>query len=253
MSTFFDTGHAKNVANLDKLNQLITTFGASYNPINPRISSTALQTLHTSASSILTNVYNALTSWKDKTNDREVAFIDLTKLATKLLGALESSGASEQTIADFRFLVRKMRGDGKLTKADAGIAPNPNAPPSEDNGNSNSQQSFDNKLQHFNQMILLLRNEPLYTPNEPDYQITALQTRLANVTTLNTAANASYANLKSARISRNSAFYAKDTGMLDLVKQSKAYIKSLFGSTSQQYKAARAIKFFRVIKRNQAV
>ncbi len=253
MSTFFDTGHAKNVANLDKLNQLIITFGATYNPVNPKITAIALQTLHASTSTILTSVYNSLTTWKDKTNDREVAFEDLTKLSTKLLGALESSGAAEQTVDDFRFLVRKMRGDGKHTSTSAQIPPDPNSPAPESNGYSNSQQSFDNKVQHFNQMILLLRSEPLYTPNEIEFQFATLQTQLTNLTALNTEANGALATLKASRIERNTALYAKDTGLLDLVKLVKSYIKSLFGSTSQQYKAARAIKFFRVLKRNQAV
>lgn len=253
MSTIFDTGHAKNVANLDKLNQLITTYGATYNPINARISSAALQTLYTSTSGVLTSLNNALMAWKDKTNDRETAFEDLTKLSTKLLGALEGSGANEQTVADFRFLVRKMRGDGKTSRPDTTVPPANGSPSPEDNGNSNSQQSFDNKVQHFSQMIPLLRNEPLFMPNEPDFQIAGLQTRLTAITTLNTAANFCYANLKAARIARNTALYAKDTGLLDIVKQTKAYIKSLYGATSQQYKAARAIKFFRVVKRSQAV
>ena len=37
MSNYFETGHAKNVANLLKLNQLIVTFGTTYNPSNNAI------------------------------------------------------------------------------------------------------------------------------------------------------------------------------------------------------------------------
>ncbi|MFN8114464.1 MAG: hypothetical protein U0W65_00005, partial [Bacteroidia bacterium] len=73
-----------------------------------------------------------------------------------------------------------------------------------------------------------------------------------NLTNLNNAANTSYANLKNARIQRNLFFYAKDTGLLDLVKQVKAYIKSLYGATSQQYIAANAIKFTRVVSKKSA-
>jgi hypothetical protein len=49
--------------------------------------------------------------------------------------------------------------------------------------------------------------------------------------------------LKNARIQRNTFFYAKDTGLLDLVKQVKAYIKSVYGASSPQYRAANDIKF----------
>jgi hypothetical protein len=46
MSTFFETGHAKNVANLLKLNQQIATYGLTYNPSNNAIKATVLATLY---------------------------------------------------------------------------------------------------------------------------------------------------------------------------------------------------------------
>jgi hypothetical protein len=90
MSTFFDSGHAKNAFNLDKLNQILATFGASYNPANPVIGTAALTLLHTNANTKLNAVSQALTDWKNATNDREIAFQDLAKFCTQLLGALES-------------------------------------------------------------------------------------------------------------------------------------------------------------------
>jgi hypothetical protein len=39
---------------------------------------------------------------------------------------------------------------------------------------------------------------------------------------------------------------------LDIVKQTKAYIKSLYGASSQQYQAANAIKFTRVVPKKSA-
>lgn len=260
MSNYYETGHAKNVANLLKLNQLIATFGTTYNPSNNAIKTTALATLYTNANTKLSDVNNNFTSWKNATNSRELAFDPLRKEVTQILGALQSSGATQQTIDDLTFQVNKFRSSGsKLTKADAGISDTPAAEkvagtsdPTETKTISTSQQSFDNQLQHFQKIILILQSVPTYNPNETPFKVVTLQTQLTNLTNLNNAANTSYANLKNARIQRNLFFYAKDTGLLDLVKQVKAYIKSLYGATSQQYIAANAIKFTRVVSKKSA-
>ncbi|MBI2720942.1 MAG: hypothetical protein HYX39_02080 [Bacteroidetes bacterium] len=259
MATQYERGHAKNVANLLKFNQHIATLGLTYNPANTIITATALATLHTTANTLLTNVNLAYNSWKKATNDREIAFLPLDKLSTQLLGALQSTSASTQTVNDMVSLVRKLRGDGKLTKGDAGITedqvqaiPNPTPAPEAVVTISNSQRSFDNKLQHFSKIILLLQSVPSYAPNEVPFQVASLQTLFNNLTLLNNAANVSYANLKAARIARNLTFYAADTGMLDRIRKAKSYIKSLFGASSQQFAAAKDIKFFRVVSKKKA-
>jgi hypothetical protein len=260
MSNYYETGHAKNVANLLKLNQLIATLGTTYNPSNPAIKAPALAALYTNANTKLSDVNNNFTAWKNATNSRELAFEPLRKEATQILGALQSTGAVQQTLDDFAFQVNKFRSSGsKLTKADAGIVETPPTEKTADASDteeaktiSTSQQSYDNQLQHFQKMILILQSVPAYNPNENTFKVATLQTKLTTLTTLNNAANTSYANLKNARIQRNLFFYAKDTGLLDLVKQVKAYIKSVYGTTSQQYIAANAIKFTRVIPKKSA-
>lgn len=260
MSNYFETGHAKNVANLLKLNQFIATLGASYNPSNNSIKATALATLYTNANTKLSDVNTNFTTWKSATNQRELGFDPLRKLSTQILGALQSTGVAQQTIDDFAFQVAKFRSSGaKLTKADAGkssslVPPSTTDPGTVEDSNSisTSQQSFDNQLQHLQKMILILQGVATYNPNETAFKVVTLQTQLTNLTTANNTANTSYATLKNARIQRNTFFYAKDTGLLDIVKQVKAYIKSLYGASSQQYVAANDIKFTRVVPKKSA-
>lgn len=256
MSKQFDSGHAKNVANLSVLNQIVTTFGAAYNPSNTAISKSGLKALHLNADAKLTAVNAALNQWKNDTNIREIAFDGLDKFSTQLLGVLQSTGAAQQTIDDLNSLVRKMRGDGKITKSDAGKSTppaNPNPPPTPDPGISNSQQSYDNKLEHFSKIVILLESEPLYTPNEVDYQVISLKNKLAAMMAANTNATNSNAQLKAARIDRNNFFYKADTGVLDIVKQVKAYVKGLFGASSQQYKEVSEVRFYRVVSAKNAI
>jgi len=266
MSTSLNSGHAKNAVNLSKLNQILATFGGSYNPANKHINLPSLVVLQTSADDKLTAVNTALTTWKNDTNNREIAFQDLDKFSTKLLGALQSMDVAPQTIDDFQALVKKMRGEGKLTKADAGKTnpdgsqPDPTKPagdptqpaPIPDPTISTSQQGFDNKLEHFGKMVLLLQNEALYIPNEAGFTVAELSTKLTTLIAANDTANTSSANLQAARIDRNTFFYKDGTGILSTVKQVKSYVKSLYGANSQQYKAVTAVPFFRVVPAKKA-
>ena len=56
----------------------------------------------------------------------------------------------------------------------------------------------------------------------------------------------------STRIDRNLFFYDPTIGILELVKQSKEYIKSIFGAKSQQYKTAQTFRFTRVVPKKNA-
>ena len=268
MSAIIESGHSKNVASLLKLNQHIATLGASYNPANANLTTTAFATLYANADAKVNGTNTTFTNWKDATNQREIEFNKLRKLSTQLLGALQSTTATQQTVDDFAFLVKKLRGSSKpkSTKPSAGKLSNPNPPIAIDPGTvptdpnpptdtstiSTSQQSFDSRIQHFTKMILLLESQPTYAPNEVEFQVPTLQTKNTVISALNDTANTTYASLKTARIDRNTFLYAANTGLLDLVKQSKAYIKSIYGAESQQYHACTAIKFYRIIKKLKA-
>lgn len=254
MSTYFETGHPKNVANLLKYIQFLQTLGTNYNPSNASITLAALTTTQTTADTKQTLVKTLEDTWKNQTNLREIAFNPLNAFTVQLFSILKTTDASEQTLEDFLFLVNKMRGsDNASTKTANAKTTNPNTEStSEAQTKSTSQQSFDQKIEHFSKMILILTGVTSYTPNEVQFQLPSLNAQLANLTSLNTNANNAKTQLTAARIDRNTYFYAPNTGWLDLVKKSKEYIGAVYGKQSQQYKAAIAFKFVRVIAKKKA-
>ncbi|MCA6437610.1 MAG: hypothetical protein IM600_12110 [Bacteroidetes bacterium] len=254
MSTYFETGHPKNVANLLKYIQFLQTLGTNYNPSNASITLAALTTTQTTADTKQTLVKTLEDTWKNQTNLREIAFNPLNAFTVQLFSILKTTDASEQTLEDFLFLVNKMRGsDNASTKtANAKTTTTNTESTSEAQTKSTSQQSFDQKIEHFSKMILILTGVTSYTPNEVQFQLPSLNAQLANLTTLNTKANNAKTQLTAARIDRNTYFYAPNTGWLDVVKKSKEYIGAVFGKQSQQYKAAIAFKFVRVIAKKKS-
>jgi hypothetical protein len=246
MSAINDSGHAKNVANLSKLNLLIAGLGVTYNPSNDKISATALNDLYIKGEEKQDNVNSKLNEWKNATNNREMVFNDLDGLSTRLLSALQSSDVKVETLKDFAALVKKMRGDHKRSKPVAANNGNQTSTqPEDDTSVSTAKQSYDNKLEHFSKMLLLLKSESLYSPNESAYNMHNLEHLEDSLINVNNAANVSYTNLKVARIERNSFFYSEETGLVDLVKKAKSYVKSIYGTRSQQYRAVTGIKFSR--------
>ena len=254
MSTFIESGHAKNTANFDHLIALLLTYGTNYTPSTANLAITNLQTVLTNAQGALTTVKNEYNGWKNATNGREIAFEPLKGLSTRLLNTLVSVGANEQTIKDYKTLNAKVQGS-KLTKADSGIV----ADPSEDNANkttlpvkktvSVSQQSFDNLIEHYDKIIKLLASLPAYNPTETALKVATLQTMLANLKTLNSAAYTSYAKVSNARIARNKILYENPDALIVLAKAVKAYIKGKFGATSAEYGQVSTIKFVKVVKK----
>lgn len=232
-----EKGHAKNVANLEALNAFIQGYGTPYNPANTSIALSALRDLHTDASAALDAVEDHDAALKVSVNDRQAAFKALKPLATRIINALEASGASDAIIQDARGINKKIQGTSLRKDPDA------TPPPTPANTVSASQQSYDMLIEHFSTLLSLLRAEPLYAPNEPTLSVPELTTFLTQLTSLNTHYKTKYTAASNARLQRNNLLYTPDTGLVDTALDAKKYIKSLFGASSPQYKQVSGIEF----------
>lgn len=254
MSSTSEIGHAKNVANFEDLISFCTGYGATYNPILNAIKVANMNTLKTSAASSLTSAINAYVAFKNATNNREIVFEPVKKLATKIIAALKACGALDQTIKDAVTINHKIQGKRAKLKTVFGgkgqkVAIDPNDPPvetpEETKQISVSQQSYDSMIEHMEKLINLLSSIPAYNPNENELKITSLNTLLTSMKTSNTAVITAYTNWSNTRIMRNDILYRKITGLVDIALECKNYVKSIFGSGSPQYKQVSGLKFKR--------
>ena len=166
MTSTSDTGHAKNVANFEELISICTDYGTAYNPSNENLKIQKLQDkLEISGKNIQT-VRFAKTVYDNACNAREIAFSGFKKLSTRIINAMEASNVAKQTINDAKTINRKIQGkrsNNSKKDTDAIITPDENTTP-EDKTISVSQQSFDNLINNFSNMIEIVSAEPLYTP-----------------------------------------------------------------------------------------
>lgn len=238
MASTSETGHAKNVANLQDLISFVTGYGAIYNPNKNALKLPQLTALHTASQASLADVVIKNTVYNNKVNERVVAFKDLKSLSTRLINALQTTDATSEKIADAKAFNKKMQG----IRAKAVETPtDPNAPAP--NTISTSQQSYDQQIMHLAGIISVLQTEPSYAPNETDLQIATLTAKQADLTAKNNSVSTAYTNVSNSRIARDTTIYGTDTGLFDIATEVKKYIKSVFGATSPQFAQVKGIEF----------
>jgi hypothetical protein len=281
MASTSEVGHQKNLANLQKLIDLVTQIGVTYTPVNPQLTVGGLTTLQTQCTNDFNTFTAKYTTWKSATNNREIAFEPIDKLCTSILDSVKTLNIPKQTIDDVSSIVHKIHGSSaKLKKASSSTTtttttggttphtgggtttsttqtpasdktigtpvplPNPIVIPPAD-GVSTSQQSYDSILGNFEKLVQQLQAMPAYVPNEVNIKLVTLQTLNTNLQSVNLAAVNSINALALARNQRNLTFYSNSTGMVDITKKVKSYIRQIEGSTSAIYHQATAIKFIK--------
>jgi hypothetical protein len=246
MSSTSETGHGKNVANLEDLISFCTGYGTAYNPSKNSIKLPALNTLFTNSKNSLLSVSTASTAFNNAVNARVIVFEPLKKLTTRILNALEATDASKQTVDDFKTIARKIQGKRASDKI-VTVVDDPSTPENEAQKSiSASQQSYDNLIDHLSKVKDLLTAEPLYIPNETDLKLTAINTLIADMKTKNTAVITATTALSNSRIVRNDTLYKAITGLVDIAQEVKKYVKSVFGAKSSQYKQVSGLQFRKV-------
>ena len=244
-----ETGHAKNVANLNTLISRCTGYGTRYNPTNTFIQIPNMTSVKTASASSLVAVNNASPPYTLTVNTRKALFDGLPKLATRVKNALDATqGVSDATVDDALTIVRKIRGARKNPKV---LAPPPPTPTTEPTVTqiSVSQRSYDMQVEHLNELLNLVASVTGYMPNETEVQPSSLQTfenqlRAANDAVVN--ATTPYIN---ARQSRDNNIYTPVTGLVDVALEAKNYVKSVSTITLAEFRQISGLKFTRPKKK----
>ena len=243
MASTSETGIDVNVANFRKLTLTATAFGTAYNPSNSTITLQALNVLCTNADHAVDEANKAIAAHIKVANDREVAFGALNQRATQLINALEVAGATPQTMDNAKTILRKLRGQRstpKLTEAEKAALL---AEGKEVTQISASQLGYDNRIANFGKLLDLIETEPQYAPNEDELKLLNARAYYTALKTANDAVAAAEVRVNNARKQRNAIFSTPITGMLAVADTTKKYVKSVFNSSSNEYKQVVDLKF----------
>jgi hypothetical protein len=238
MASTSETGHAKNIANLNLLNTNIMALGAIYNPSNPKLLLTNLQNMYTTAFSQQESVNNLVAPYSVAVDEREVIFKPLNRELTKLRKAYKATdGVTQIQLEDFMTIVRKLKGVKKTAKETA-------TNPDEAQVNyATSQLSYDQRTNNMDLLIALLQNTPNFNPNEVAYQIATYQAKKALMLSKTQAVADTFVPLNNARSARNNTLYLSNDNLVDTVNKAKDYIFTILDANTAQYKTIAKIKF----------
>lgn len=236
MSSTSEVGHAKNVANLQKITQQVTTYSL-YNPPIENIALANLQTLYTTATAKLAEVEDKRNANKNAIIIRQTAFENLKSKCTKIVNLLEILGLPQGTLDQARSMNRAIQGSSKkaTTPPEAGKEASKTA--------STSRQSFTQQAENFGILLQLLATIPGYTPNEEDLKLNNLTTYHASLMSATQAVDQTEAELNTKLIERDKILYAEGAGMYTIAQNIKKYVKSLYGATSPEYTNVSAVEF----------
>jgi hypothetical protein len=243
MASITETGHAKNVANLDELISSVIGYGTAFNPSKASIKVEALQTLSVNAKNAIGRVNAAFPAYSNAVAAREAAFAPVSKLVTRVLNALKATDTTDQVDDSAKTLARKIQGKratAKKTEAEKKAEADSGKETVEI---SSSQMSYNSRMENLDKLIKLLASVTLYAPNEEDLKVASLTALYNDLKTKNIAVINSAVPLNNARISRNEILYKENTGLTDIATDTKTYIKSVFGATSPQFKQVSKLQF----------
>ena len=207
-----ETGHARNVEHFGTMIVFVDGWGAAYNPSNAAIELAALQAKLAAALNAIDAVTTAVAPWKVNVNFRENKFAGISQLVTRVVNSFAASGAEDNAIEDAKGYQRKING----SRATALPEDDPETPEDESQGNSVSQRSYTQLVEHFDNLIELLDNDANYAPNETELQITQLQARSAELKDANEAVVATRVPVSNARLARNAVLYDDKEGLVEL-------------------------------------
>ena len=236
MASTSETGHAKNVDNLGLLIANIASYGDRYKPTKSSILLEALKKMEADGRAAVLAVNDAMPIYSRATIERDNAFAPLGQLVTRSLNSLRASSSSEQTDEAASAIVRKIRGNRTTAKTAAATDVKVATV-------STSQQSYDSVIDNYERYIQYIAATPEYAPNEDDIKLPELKALAVDLRAKNTACNNAKVTIDNARMARNRVLYTPLTGLVDVALDAKTYVKSLFGSTSPEYKQVAKIDF----------
>jgi hypothetical protein len=236
------TGHAKNVESFEKLVGICTSFGAAYAPSKTSIKLAAINTVLASAQQSLQQVKVAQNAFDNSSNNRELSITALRKLASRIINALAATDATSQTVSDGRSIVRKINGNSYVLRAPV-PASAAGTSTLEVVSRSRSQRDAYSMVDNFARLLQTVTTEANYKPVETDLQVVVLGTTLTLFRDRNKAVSQAELTLQNARIVRNKVLYTDTNSMHASAMAIKKYVKSVFGSESEQYELVAKVSF----------
>ena len=235
----------KTIQKWQAFNELIgycSGFGGKYNPGRQNLRIENLQAQKEAVSLVLEKVKETKVHFINEVNERKQVFAQLPALSTRVLRAMEASGASAERLSSARMLVNSIL--GKTKNAPAAVTKE--GTPSEGviAKRSSLSMSYWAKVDAFSQLVKMITSEPLYQPNEPELSLGGLTRKLEELEAMNQRVTQAQVQWSNAITRRDNELEGSENSMTGSARLVKIYLISIFGFNSPEYQQVKGIKFY---------
>lgn len=231
----------KNLANFEKLISFCTSLGAKYKPSKPAHQLAQMSEKLTRSNTMHNDLGNAKIILDNAKISRKIFFDQFPGLASSVVNAFDASDATPEAVKDAKLWRNRIRGirstaiPEKTTAAD-GTVTDPKVI-------STSQRGFNKIIEHFTNLIGVVRMDSNYQPLETGLAVTGLDQTLATAISLNSSVTNSETNYDLKEVYRDKEMYDRKTGLVTVAKDIKLYLRSILGYNSPEYKKISALEF----------
>lgn len=236
-----ESGHKKNVENLQTAVNFAAGWGATYQPSNPMLSIAAMTATVTNGDGQIDGVQTNRTPYRNATAACDDAFDPLSKLTRRIMKSAKSQGVPESVIEDADTYSRKILGVRKTP-----IPKDDPATPDVDESqktHSASQMSRTQRIENFDSLRLLLEAQPLYKPNEVELQTGSMKTYKDDLTAKTEAVGTTFVPYSNAMASRDDVLYLNDDAVVKIGRLFKLYVDAAFGRGSTEWNQIKGLEF----------
>jgi hypothetical protein len=212
----------------------------NYKPPNSLHLIPALEAQYAAGIAAMEDIDVKLAPHKVDINERKIAYDAIPKLYRRSRNNLKSSGVSDEFLADAETLVRKITGRRKEPKAQDNPATPGNEAAAQHSASQLSYESILGNARAYNEMV---KNEPLYKPNEADLMTNGLDATADDLEAKNNAVSGSFPPVSQSRSLRDQLLFDNTNNIVDTALDVKAYASSMADDTL--YKSIKGLEFAR--------
>jgi hypothetical protein len=210
----------------------------NYKPTNPLYSISALEAQYAAGIAAMQDIDVKLAPYKASVNERKIAYDQIPKLYRRSRNNLKASGASQELLDDAETLIRKITGKRKDPK----LRDDPSTPENEaSTQHSAAQLSYESILGNVRAYNEMVKNEPLYVPNEVDLKTISLEDVADDLEAKNNAVSSSFPPASQARTLRDGLLYNNQNNIINAALRVKDYTKAMADDTL--FKSIKGLKF----------
>jgi hypothetical protein len=221
------TGVNQKAAALDKVIGICSALGANYSPSEASLQPTALKALLALAQARFEAVTVTHTAYAMALNAQADSFAGIPRMAAQIARFVSVSKPKPSDLEEVKTIKRRFYAASRKTTTDAGI---------DDGGETKPTRTISwrdkrSMLESFRQLIQVVEKIPGYKPNEADFKVAGLKTKLTELKASIDAVSATSIAYREALIARDEIMHSAG-GVIESTRLATDYIRAKYGFNS---------------------